>query len=91
MQAFLDLPASGGHLALKATFDRVRDRYWWPTMQDAIESYCTSRDACQRWKTPHRRPPLPTGHVPVSDHFNELLSILWNIKQFHKVANMFCQ
>ena len=36
MQACHDLPASGGHLTFKATFDRVRDRYWWPTMQGDI-------------------------------------------------------
>ena len=42
------LPASGGHLAFKATFDGVRDRYWWPTMQRDIQSYCNSCDACQR-------------------------------------------
>ena len=54
-----DLPASGGHLAFKATFDRVRDCYWWPTMQGDLQSHCTGCEACQHRKTPHRRPPLP--------------------------------
>ena len=60
---------TGGHLVFKVTFDRVIDRYWWPTMQRDIQSYCTSCDACQRRKTPHRRPSLPTGHVPVNRPF----------------------
>ena len=67
-----DLPASGGHLAFKATFDRVRDRYWWPTMQGDIQYHCTSCEACQHRKTPHRRPPLPKGHVPVERPFQRV-------------------
>ena len=66
------LPASGGHLAFKATFDGVRDRYWWPTMQRDIQSYCNSCDACQRRKTPHRRPLLPTGNIPVDRPFQRV-------------------
>ena len=27
-----DLPASGGNLVFKATFDKIRDRYWWSSM-----------------------------------------------------------
>ena len=72
MQACHDLPAYGGHLAFKGTFDRVRDRYWWPTMQGDIKSYRTSCDACQRRKTSHHRTPLPTGHVPVDRPFQRL-------------------
>ena len=51
---------------------RVRDRCWWPTMQGDIQYYCTSCDACQRRKTPHRRPPLRTGHVPVDRPFQRV-------------------
>ena len=42
MQACHGLPAFGGHLAFIATFGRVRDRYWWPTMLGDIQSYCSS-------------------------------------------------
>ena len=41
-------------------------------MQGDIQSHCTSCDACQRRKTPHRRPPLPTGHVPVERPFQRV-------------------
>ena len=51
---------------------RVRDRCWWPTMQGDIQYYCTSCDACQRRKTPHRQPPVPTGHVPVDRPFQRV-------------------
>lgn len=72
MQACHDLPASGGHLAFKATFDRVRDRYYWPTMHKDIESHCVMCEACQRRKTPHRRSPIPIGRVPVQRPFERL-------------------
>ena len=41
-------------------------------MQGDIQPYCTSCDACQRRKTPYRRPPLPTGHVPVERPFQRV-------------------
>ena len=31
-----DLPASGGHLAFKATFDTTRNRFWRPTMSKDV-------------------------------------------------------
>ena len=37
-----------------------------------LSEVCTSCDACQRRKTPHRRPPLPTGHVPVERQFQRV-------------------
>ena len=64
-----DLPASGGHLAFKGTFDRVRDRYWWPTMHSDVSQHVESCLPCQRRKTSHRPPTLPTGHRPVNKPF----------------------
>ncbi len=64
-----DLPASGGHLAFKGTFDKVRDRYWWPTMHTDVSAHVESCLSCQHRKTSHRQPQLPTGHRPVSRPF----------------------
>ena len=64
-----DLPASGGHLAFKGTFDKVRDRYWWPTMHTDVSTHVESCLSCQHRKTSHRQPKLPTGHRPVSRPF----------------------
>ena len=60
-----DLPSSGGHLAFKATFDKVRDRYWWPTVHTDVQHHVKSCLSCQHRKTSHRPPKLPTGHRPV--------------------------
>ena len=64
-----DLPSSGGHLAFKATFDKVRDRYWWPTVHTDVQHHVNSCLSCQHRKTSHRPPKLPTGHRPVERSF----------------------
>lgn len=64
-----DLPSSGGHLAFKATFDKVRDRYWWPTMHSDVQQHVNSCISCQHRKTSHRPPALPVGHRPVERPF----------------------
>ena len=61
---------SGGHHAYKHTFDKVRDRFWWPTLHHYVKTWCQDCHACQRRKSPHRRPKLPTGHLPLISHFN---------------------
>ena len=77
-----DYAMSGGHLAYKHTFDKVRgDRFWWPTLHRDVKTWCQDCQACQRRKTPHRRPKLPTGHYPLIAHFNVFQSILSNTKR----------
>ena len=63
---------SGGHLAYKHTFDKVRDRFWWPTLHDDVKTWCHDCHACQRRKSPHRRTMLPTGHLPVDRLFQRV-------------------
>ena len=60
---------SGGHLAYKHTLDKVRDRFWWPTLHHDVKTWCQGCHACQRRETLHRRPKLPTVHLPVDRPF----------------------
>ena len=64
-----DLPSSGGHLAFKGTFDKARGRYRWPAMHSDVAEHVESCLPCQRRKTSHRSPTLPTGHRPVTRPF----------------------
>ena len=92
MKACHDLPASGGKLVFKATVGRIRDRYWWPTTQGGVQFHCPGCEACERRKTPHRRLPLPKGHVPVKRPlFSEYQYISWSTKRISKIANMLFQ
>ena len=65
LHACHDHAMSGGHLAYKHTFDKVRDRFWRPTLHHDVKTWCQGCHACQRRKTPHRRAKLPTGHLPI--------------------------
>ena len=37
LHACHDHAMSGGHLAYKHTFDKVRDRFWWPTLHRDVK------------------------------------------------------
>ena len=72
LHACHDHAMSGGHLDYKHTFDKVRDRFWWPTLHHDVKTSCQECHACQRRKTLHRRPKLPTGHLPVDRPFQRV-------------------
>ena len=72
MHAYHDHALSGGHLADRPTYAKIRQKYWWPTMARDIRNWCRKCQACQRRKTPHRRPKLPTGHIPVQRPFERI-------------------
>ena len=72
LNACHDHAMSGGHLAYKYTFDKVRDRFWWPTLHHDVKTWCQDRQACQRRQIPHRRPKLSTGHIPVDRPFQRV-------------------
>ena len=56
LHAYHDHAMSGGHLAYKHTLDKVRDRFWWPTLHHDVKTWCQDCHTCQRRKTPHRQP-----------------------------------
>lgn len=37
---------SGGHFAVQKTLDRIRQRFWWPTMRKDIENKCRTCEPC---------------------------------------------
>ena len=72
LHACHDHAMPGGHLAYKHMSDKVRDRFWWPTLRHDVKTWCHDCHACQRRKTPHRRVKLPTGHLPVGRPFQRV-------------------
>ena len=63
------LPAPGGHLALKAIFDTIRNRFWWPTMPTDVRTHIEACLYCQHRKSSQRPPKLLVGHRPVTRAF----------------------
>ena len=31
---------SGGHLAFRPTYDKIRQKYWWPTIRRNVRDWC---------------------------------------------------
>lgn len=60
---------TAGHLGMKITLDKIRQRYFWPKMFAEITRYVSSCPDCQTRKTPPMRPsgllqPLPPAQRP---------------------------
>ena len=72
MHAYHDHVLSGDHLASRPTYEKIRQTYWWPTMNRDVRTWCQESQACQRRKTAHNRNKLPTGHVPVQRAFERI-------------------
>ena len=72
LHAYHDHVLSGGHLASRPTYEKIRQKYWWPTMNRDVRTWCDECQACQRRKTAHNRNQLPTGHVPVQRPFERI-------------------
>ena len=73
LHACHDNAMSGGHLAYKHTFDKVRGRLRWPTVHHYVKTWCPDCKACQWPKTPHIRAKLPIGHLSVDRPFQRVL------------------
>ena len=92
MNSCHDLPASGGHLACKATYDKIRDRFWGPTMAKYVTEHIRHCVSCQHRKTSHRSPKLPVGHRPVSRPFQclaiDLIEYKASAEGYHYVMSV---
>src|SRR5215471_3598566 len=51
LQIMHDHPLSA-HLAIKTTYEKIKERYYWPNMKKDIEDYVRSCDSCQRRNKP---------------------------------------
>ena len=63
-----DCPFSGGHLGPSKTYQKVRQRYWFPKMRRLTMAYTKTCRSCQNRKIPRHRPyglmqliPVPKG------------------------------
>ena len=61
LRACHDHTMSGGHLAHKHTFDKVHEKFWWPTLHHDVKTSCQD---C------HAGPSYPQVTYPLIAHFN---------------------
>jgi hypothetical protein len=55
LQAYHDNPTSG-HLGINKTWNKIRDRYFWPGMYNSIKTYVLSCTKCRQFKIDRTRP-----------------------------------
>ena len=85
-----DLPASGGHLALKETLDTIRDRIWWPTMSTDVRAHIEACLSCQHASPPTASPSCLWDTALSRAHSNALRSTSSSIKNCHnEIASSF--
>jgi hypothetical protein len=61
---------TSGHLGIEATYNRIKDKYYWNQMFEDIREYVQSCDSCQRFGKPKRTEPLHT--IPVGQPFERV-------------------
>ena len=49
---------TAGHLGLEATYNKIKERYYWNQMYDDIKEYIKTCDMCQRFGKPERKESL---------------------------------
>ena len=65
--AFLQLHATltSGHMGIKKTLDRIRQRFYWRHCQRDIKSWCNSCDLCSSQRGPPKKPRAPMSQYNV--------------------------
>ena len=64
-----DHPISA-HFATKVTFEKVREKYYWPKMYEDIKTYVESCDQCQRRGKPQKKNELHP--IEIIEPFNQI-------------------
>ena len=54
MFMFHDHPIAA-HFATKVTFEKIREKYYWPKMYEDVKTYVESCDQCQRRGKPQKK------------------------------------
>ena len=64
--AYHDTPL-GGHLGFRKTYEKIRDRFFWPRMAADVKEYCASCHQCALTKRPIRIERSPMQPMPVQE------------------------
>ena len=92
LHSYHDHVLSGGHLSFRPTYEKIKNKFFWPSMSQDVRKWCQNCHSCQRRKTAHNRPKLPVGHIPVSRPFERVSIDLVEYKSIsHSSAGVRCK
>ena len=52
LKTFHDLPTAG-HRGVTQTYDKIREKMWWPKLKEDVSYWCNSCSSCARFKSTH--------------------------------------
>ena len=61
---------SGGHLGIESTYEKLKERYFWPQMYETVRRYVKTCENCQKRGKPNRREPI--NPIPVGQPFHRI-------------------
>lgn len=61
-----------GHLGVNKTYDKLRDKYYWPKMFADVQHWCLSCTHCQMKKSPKQPQTAPILPIPVEGPFDRV-------------------
>ena len=61
-----------GHLGVNKTYEKLRERYYWPKMFADVQFWCRSCTHCQMKKSPKERQTAPILPIPVEGPFDRV-------------------
>ena len=76
-----DCVAGGGHFGNSRTFEKIRQKYWWPKMYQEIKVHISSCDVCQKVMLTVNHEHLPYIPCLLKIHFQEFIWIFWVLYQ----------
>ena len=70
---FHSSPYGGGHLSVEKTYDKIRRRFFWPSMYKDLVQYIDACDLCQARRP--KRPIAPLQDMPMPQWAFEMIAI----------------
>lgn len=66
---------TGGHFGMKRTFESVKRRFFWPSIQEDVHEYVRSCDICQKRKGNNNKPYGMLGTIPIPSQIFETIGL----------------
>lgn len=70
IRSYHDSLAGGCHLGIQRTYMAIKQKYFWPKINQNVHDYITSCDVCQRVKRDTTARNAPLHPLPVQDRFH---------------------
>ncbi len=64
-----------GHLGITRTYDRIKQKFYWKNMYEAVKHHVNTCVQCQTTKLPRNIPVYPQGELPIPSYPFEFIAV----------------